>query len=815
MKTSFRALSVAVFASFWLAADAVEINPKAVSDLLNRIGGAGTAQRFETVVDESLERDGRETFVITSSNGKPCVKGSTLSALTTGLGWYLNHTAHVNLTWNRLTADLTSVELPLPEEETHSSAADYRYYLNYCTFSYSTSPWTWERWQQEIDWMALHGVNMPLHIVGLEEVWRKLLVEDYGYSAQEADDFIAGPAFMAWFGMNNQQGWGGPNPDWWYERQAELGRKMTVRMHELGIEPVLPGFAGMVPDNFKQKTGIEAMSQGGWCGFRRPFILDATDDLFFEVAEKYYARLKEVMGESRYYSIDPFHEGGAAPANVELAYQNLYKAMDTAKPGSHFVIQSWQWSGAQYKCLDNVPEGKLLVLDLYSDGRPGWNNYKGHETVYCTIFNFGGRTGFFGRFNGVIDGYFEARNTSSVKGIGAAPEAIEQTPVMYDLLFELPWHASKPDAAQWMARYTESRYGVESALAKEAWELLRNSVLDCKTDLQGPHEAIVCARPALTVDRVSTWGGAHIFYNRQQVAQAAYKLLEAALEGENYSYDLADISRQALTDYSQSLLDGIRQAHTDGDAGLFNKRRDAFLQLILDIDRLLNTHARLTLGNWTETARAIADEAEGTTASDADWLELDNARTLITTWGPQVASEDGGLRDYSYREWGGMLKDFYYRRWKQWFDNGMKAPEGGWFRWEWDWAHSNPGAYRPKAVGDTRQVASALLPKYLSRFISANPDKAAPYYVDRLLATDARDKFCDYAVPGSTYAPKVQQAKVAEIAVDFNKNGSFEAAEQHSGSRVAMPADASPGERMCRVTLTDGTEFTFTLNIVR
>ena len=813
MKITFRALTVAIAASLWLMAGAVEKNPRAVSDLLNRIGGEGASERFETVLDESLERNGQETFVITSSNGKPCIKGSTLSALTTGLGWYLNHSANVNIAWNNLTTDLSAVALPLPQEETHSSAADYRYYLNYCTYSYSMSTWTWDRWQKEIDWMALHGINMPLHIVGLEEVWRKLLTEDYGYSASEANDFIGGPCFMAWFGMNNQQGWGGPNPDWWYERQANLGRKMTARMRELGIEPVLPGFAGMVPSNFRQKTGIAAMTQGTWCGFQRPYILDATGSKFFEVAGKYYSRLKEVMGESQYYSIDPFHEGGAAPSNVSLAYQNLYKAMDDATPGSQFVIQSWQWSNAQYKCLDNIPNGKLLVLDLYSDGRPGWTNYKGHETVYCTIFNFGGRTGFFGRFNGIIDGYFEARNTSSVKGIGAAPEGIEQVPVMYDLLFELPWHASKPDAAQWMAQYTKSRYGTDSPEAREAWELLRISALDCKTSLQGPHEGIVCARPALTVNKVSTWGGADIFYDRSQVAEAAYKLLDANLSGENFSYDLADVTRQALTDYSKTLLDGIREAHNAGNTELFNKRRDAFLQLILDIDRLLNTNSQLTLGHWTENARAMASEAAGTTSADADWLELNNARTLISTWGPQATSESGGLHDYSYREWGGMMKDFYYRRWKQWFDNGMTIPAGGWFQWEWDWAHSNPGAYSSESVGDTREVASDLLPKYLSRFTPSN-GKATPYYIDRLLTTDAKDVFYDYLLPDNDYTPMIQGGEVAEIAIDLNNNGIFGTDEVQKGDSFAIPARTNVGERMARIILTDGTVFTFTLKIL-
>jgi alpha-N-acetylglucosaminidase len=42
----------------------------------------------------------------------------------------------------------------------------YRYYMNTCTFGYSTAFWSWERWQREIDWMALNGINTPLTAVG-------------------------------------------------------------------------------------------------------------------------------------------------------------------------------------------------------------------------------------------------------------------------------------------------------------------------------------------------------------------------------------------------------------------------------------------------------------------------------------------------------------------------------------------------------------------------------------------------------------------------------------------------------------------------
>lgn len=268
-----------------LSGQAETVNPAAVTALLDRIGGQGTSERFVTVVDETLSEGGKDVFVITARDGKPCIKGSSVIAVTTGINWYLNHHARVNLAWNNLTTDLGSVSLPVPAtEERRKCEADYRYYLNYCTFSYSMSTWTWERWQQEIDWMALHGINMPLQIVGLDAVWYKLLTEKYGYTHAEADKFVAGPCFQAWWGMNNLQGWGGPNPEWWYKRQETLCRNILARQRELGMQPVLPGYSGMVPSDFTAKTGHAANSQGNWCGFVRPYILDPNGTAFTQVA---------------------------------------------------------------------------------------------------------------------------------------------------------------------------------------------------------------------------------------------------------------------------------------------------------------------------------------------------------------------------------------------------------------------------------------------------------------------------------------------------------------------------------------------------
>ena len=200
-------------------------NPAQVSDLLNRIGGEGTSSRIETRVKRSLSKDGKDVFEISSKKGKPYIEGSSLSALTTGIGWYLNHYAHINLSWNNLTTDLSKVNLPVPQAiERRECSAVYRYYLNYCTYSYSMAFWTRERWEQEIDWMALHGINIPLALVGTDVVWKNVLAEA-GYKREDIDKFVAGPGFQAWWLMNNLEGWGSQS------RLVVRKRRAVVQIH--------------------------------------------------------------------------------------------------------------------------------------------------------------------------------------------------------------------------------------------------------------------------------------------------------------------------------------------------------------------------------------------------------------------------------------------------------------------------------------------------------------------------------------------------------------------------------------------------------
>ena len=870
------------------------VNPAAVVALVNRIGGTGTAENFKFVHDPALNLNG-ETFEIGAEDGKILIKGSSLSALTTGLGWYLNNIAHINIAWNSLNETTTTVKwdenagyadlshLPIPTEtETHTSDAKYRYYLNYCTFGYSMTSWTWTRWQQEIDWMALHGINMPLQIVGLEEVWRKFLTmkdangnSKYGYSESDAMAFVAGPAFTAWWGMNNLEGWGGTgNNGWggvqdpaWYERQANLAKQITDLQRSLGMQPVLPGFSGMVPSNFATKTGTGTVGQsiptdkngGSWGGFTRPNIIDPDYANFAAVAADYYACLKEVMGESQYYSMDPFHEDGVLSSNGTEAryakgYKNIFDAMEVAKSGSQWVIQQWQWKWYQKVSITAVPAGRLIALDLFSDGKPafdGYNGYAPQDAVFCAIPNFGGRSGLMGRLQNVTDNYFSYKaKYASIKGIGTAPEAIEQTPVAYDLIYQLPWmNGVKPDVAAWVDNYAVARYGKDNAVVKEAWNLLRQGPLNYGADgIQGPVEDVWAARPNLDATPASSWGttlnGAGNTYTparRQMLIDAVYKLIDQEDELEltngsvyksNYLYDLVEFGGAVMADYAYDLLKGIKEAKDAAGANFANDetykaRRDAFLQLILDMDAFRGTNLNFRLGKWTQEARDAAAEVTGATTATPDWYEFNNARTILTTWGDQGQNGNGawnnGLKDYSYRSWQGLLADYYYPRWKYYFDNGCTHPNGNaknYFYFEWNWAHG-----MTHAVGDTQKSTTRLAEGDKGYSYSRNPEgntveKAVEmlgkyiipvamadgtHYAYRYLTNDLSSKVTIIAMGGTT----IDLTKYFGALEGATVTGEFIDGEVTDLANIAVKSDLTEEAYTGTITLADGTVLTF------
>lgn len=842
---------------------------EAITGLLNRIGGDGAADKFEIVIDASLAENGKDVFIITSQNGKPCIKGNTQLSVATGINWYLNHYAHVNLTWNNLTTDLSKVELPVPgSEEKHVCNTTYRYDFNTCTFSYSMAFWTWERWQQEIDWMALHGINAPLNLVGLDVVTRKFLRE-LGVSENDINAYIAGPGFIAWFAMNNLEGWGGTinatdvtmngNPDWWYTRQEQLCRNMLQRMRELGMQPVIPGFSGQVPNcivnySINGFSSDDVVNNGTWAGgYTRPDILKPNTTSYQTFAAVYYKHLHEVMGVSELYSIDPFHEG-SLPSGVTNAtcYPNIMAELDkqfgkveqnvkdaykvTKSPS--WIIQYWQGvpqSGAFTAMKNAGYTNRFIGLDLfadniYADNAAKWrtNYYDTCPYIYCMLHNFGGRSGMHGRLETTMNGYFEAlAKNNNCQGIGATPEGTETNPVLYDMLFELPWMDvnNRPTADEWLEDYAYSRYGVQNEKALEALQDLKKSVWDCKVNQQGTSEAVILARPNWTINSVSSWSTSAIYWDTQDVLQAAdklYSIKEAVTANggqdgiANYNYDFIDVVRQAMVDYAAQLLPLINAAHNSGDDAEYTRLYQLYLQLMLDLDEMLSYDENFKLERWTSLARNIANEVSGTTENDRRWLEW-NARTQVTVW----SKGNTDLHDYSNRCWAGLIKDFHYKRWEKFFTTKGGSFDGGWFSgfeypWTVDFTNYNYSTVTIPNDMTATEKAAETFGNYFGRIKGATKNYIFPMGV----ATKAtKSDVIPEVYRGQTVdLPLVigKNVTISSVWVDLNNDGAKGNGETltATNNQVAIPADAAIGKTTAQVVYSDGTDITFNLALI-
>lgn len=840
----------------------VETPQQAIIGLLNRIGGNGAADKFEIVIDASLAQNGKDVFIIAPGNGKPCIKGNTQLSVSTGINWYLNHYAHINLSWSNPKTDLVNTSLPIPNsEETHVCNTTYRYNLHTNAFSNSMALWTWDRWQQEIDWMALHGVNAPLNIVGLEVVTRNFLTR-LGVESWVINTYITGPAYLSWFANNQIQGLGATAwaegvtmegiPEWWYTRQEELCKQTLTRMREFGMQPVLPGFSGQVPDGFTNANvnAGDVIDNGIWLNevHKRPDIVKPGTDSYNQLAAIYYEELHNVMGVSELYGIDPFHDG-TLPDGVTNAecYPSIMAQLDEYYNGVssddktkyNALTNSPKWfihyhndmpQNGAFEAMSTNYADRFIALDINADiaSNSMWDNdtYNGYPYVFCMLNDFGGRNGLHGRMESTMNNYFNAiANDNSIQGIGATPEGIETNHIVYDMLFELPWMSTRPNLNEWLKDYAHARYGTDNTTALEALQILKESVWNCTTDQLGASEAVILARPEWDLESVSFNGTTALYYNPYDVLQAADKLLSireqiTSQDGKNnYNYDVIDIVRQAMVDYAAELLPLINDMRKAGNTAEYRRLYELFLDLMLDLDGMLAYNEFFNLSTWTHRAHEIVEDVNNANLGDneCNWLEC-NIRSLITVWAPWA---DNYMHDYSNRCWAGLIKDYYYKRWAYFFEKrGNNIASNYWYNEiEYPWStdlgnHKYNSATAPSDMSAAEKAASTFA-KYFGRLKSGENSYLFPMGAVR-------------NAQNSGVVPAARRGETIDIPFEIGKNvllTSFWIDLNHDGvqsneeilevtdNRITIPMNAEVGKAKAIVTYRDGTSITFSFII--
>ena len=685
------------------------------------------ASHFE--VAELTSAEGKDAFEIESIQGKIVLRGTSGVAMASALYHYLTEYAHCQVTWNGTNLALPAKLPAVPAKVRKETVYQYRYNLNYCTFNYTMSWWDWDRWQKEIDWMALHGINMPLAITGEEYVWLQVY-QEMGFSEDDLKDFFSGPAYFGWFWMGNLDGWGGPLPRSWMESHKALQQQIVRRERELGMKPVLPAFTGHVPAAFRKKYPNAQLKATNWTnGFGDTYILDSQDPLFAEIGKRFLDKQKELYGTDHLYSADTFNENEPPtddPAYLSKLSERIYQGMQQADPDAVWVMQGWLfysdrkfWKAPQIEALLNaVPDDRMLLLDLAAEIEPVWKRtdaFYDKPWIWNMLNNFGGNVNLFGRMDGVAQGPAAAWNNPAKKrmeGIGLTMEAIEQNPVIYELMMDHTWRTTPIDLDAWLPRYARNRYGRDDQRLVKAWQILRRTAYN-GMEIRDGAESIITGRP--TLDSTTTWTRTKLNYPPADLLPAWDLFVESAAKGphtEGFLYDLTDISRQVLANYALVVQKRWVEAFRNGDRAGFEKDSRAFLTLITDMDLLLATRKDFLLGPWIASARQWG----ATTAEKA--LYEQNARDLITLWG----DADSPLHEYANRQWSGLLNDFYKVRWERFFGmlgNSLKSgttPDWQAFeksirQWEWQWVNTRKD-YAVEPKGSSAEVAAMLHAKY-------------------------------------------------------------------------------------------------------
>ena len=621
--------------------------------------------------------NGKDCFSLeTSDAGKIVICGNNANSMAMGLNHYLRYFCLTTVSWY---ADVP-VEMPqtLPIIDTPvyvEAKVSRRFFLNYCTYGYTMPFWQWKDWERLIDWMALNGVNMPLAITGQETVWYNVW-KNIGLTDKEIRSYFTGPAYLPWHRMANIDGWNSPLPMHWLDSQAELQKKILSRERELNMKPVLPAFAGHVPNALKRiYPNANIQNLGEWAGFSQKYrcsFLNPEEPLFASIQKLYLEEQTRLFGTDHIYGIDPFNE--VDPPSWESEYlskvsSDIYHTLTAVDPEAEWMQMAWlfyydrkDWTDERIKALlTGVPQGKMSLLDYHCENVELWKNtehFYGQPYIWCYLGNFGGNTTLTGNVkesgarleNALVNG------GNNLLGIGSTLEGLDVMQFPYEYNLEKAWTLNKEDR-DWINSLADRHAGVISESVREAWNILFNQVY-----VQVPTTLGILSnfRPVM---KQSKFYSTAINYSNATLLQAWKKLLLVSDCGRDaLRIDIITVGRQLLGNYFLTVKEEFDRFYESKNLQALKAKAKEMRDLLNELEQLNTFHNHSSIIDWISDAREY-----GITPELKDYYER-NARNLITTWG-------GSLNDYASRTWAGLIEDYYLKRWDMYLNAVISAAE--------------------------------------------------------------------------------------------------------------------------------------------
>ncbi|MCK5834167.1 MAG: alpha-N-acetylglucosaminidase C-terminal domain-containing protein, partial [Lentisphaeria bacterium] len=269
-------------------------------------------------------------------------------------------------------------------------------------------------------------------------------------------------------------------------------------------------------------------------------------------------------------------------------------------------------------------------------------------------------------------------------------EALETNEATFELIADTGW-SERVDLDAWLDQFCRNRYGACPPEMKAIWKEFSQTVFKNK----GWNQRFGW----------QTFGGGSQTLFSERFMNAALKFLSLHKQfskSKFYVDDAVEIASFVLGQKADYWGDSARKALRAGDTNLFEKTSKRAVQLLLQADRLLESHALNKLQRWTGFATAK------TTNPELRNFYEQNAKRIVTTWGPPV-------NDYARRVWSGLIRDFYVPRLKASFER-IQGKSINTNAWEEAWL-AKPGVSKIMPYSNPTAAAFKLVTKAMNEEI--------------------------------------------------------------------------------------------------
>ncbi len=600
---------------------------------------------------KEIESDGGfDTYEIYADEKKIVLAGNSNLSLAMAYYRYLNEYCNIAITDGDYDISYIATT-PLPENKiTHTVKQKIRARMSYEFFSLEGNYWGFDRWEKEIDFMAMHGINTALQPVGFDGVLYRTIC-DMGMPDKFAAEYSSGPAFLMRQLTGNIAATNSVNSKDYFERKIYIGKSITEREKELGITPVFPAILPSVPFSLRKKyIKMEIFKAPMWHNFPPIFFMKPENGFFSVFNKKFLTMQKNLLGETDSFIVEPLYDVDQKGYNAHLVA--LGKALDeTLGEFDENAICYTHLSSINPDFFKAISSDRFIIINDSDEMSPAFLSDKKH--LIAIKGNSYGRTALCGNIDKISRCPYAEAKDSSLLGTSLEIDTFRENPMYCAVALKAATADEAFDADEFIKSFAANRYRTDGF----SDEMIKLKNL-CYTSDECAG-SIICARPSTRLKHTAPYDTLERKYDFRKLYETAKTIAESDIrKNDKMRLDLASIVRQFLSELAYPVYQTATTFFKEKSVRDFEQCSNLFIEICEDMDRLLKTNESTNLVTKFEEAHMLGNNKDELQAIDINFL------MYHTVWGPLDRSI---LYDTAWCEWGGMVKDFYAQRWFMYF----------------------------------------------------------------------------------------------------------------------------------------------------